>query len=149
MEPGVAVRTKEAYEDEYFRIRLDEEDRLLSYKIVGYPKFSDMIRHGHDELYKICRDMQREGKAPLHLAADLTEAKILLMKDIRFIGAISYPRLGRTGVRNLAILLTDDFHVKTNVQKTLEFMGPRVFQAVNLLSSLEQARGWFRSLPEI
>ena len=145
MEPEVAVEIKNMYEDEYFSIRIDEEERLLVYKILGYPKCSEMIRRGHDELYKIAREMRKEREL-LHLVADLTDAKILLMKDIRFIGMVSYPRLAKTGIRNLAILLRDDFHVKMNVQKTLECLGPNVFRTVMLYPSLEQAKQWFNKL---
>ena len=104
-----------------------------------------MIRHGHDELYKIARERQKE-RGLLHLVADLTDAKILLMNDIRFIGSVSYPRLAKTGIRNLAILLKDDFHVKMNVQKTIECLGPNVFSTVMLYPSLNQAKQWFNKL---
>jgi len=100
---------------------------------------------GHDELYKIALEMQRD-RPILHLVADLTDAKILLTRDILFIGTVSYPRLAKTGIRNLAILLRDDFHVKINVQKTIECMGPNVFQRVMPYPSLTQAKDWFRSL---
>jgi len=145
LEPEVAVEIRNTYEDEYFSIRLYEEERLLFYKILGYPKCSEMIRHGHHELYKIAREMQK-GRGLLHLVADLTDAKILLMDDIRFIGSVSYPRLARTGIRNLAILLRDDFHVKMNVQKTIECLGPNVFSTVMLHPSLNQAKQWFNKL---
>ena len=146
MEPEVAVEIKSTYEDKYFSIRIDEEERLLFYKILGYPKCSEMIRHGHDELYKIAREMQKE-RGLLHLVADLTDAKILLKKDIRFIGTVSYPRLAKTGIRNLAILLRDDFHVKMNVKKTIECLGPNVFRTVMQHPSLEHAKQWFNKLP--
>ena len=145
MEQVIAVGFRKVYEDDYFSIGLDEDERFLLYKIRGYPKFSEMIRRGHDELYNITREMQRSHPV-LHLIADLTDAKILLSKDIRFIGTISYPRLARAGIRNLSILLKDDFHVKMNVQKTLECMGSGVFEQVMLCPALEQAKEWFRNI---
>lgn len=141
----IAVGMKKLYEDEYFSISHDEEEKLLFYKIYGYPKFSEIIRHGHDELYKIAQGMKKSHKA-LHLVADLTEAKILLTTDIKFIGSVSYPRMAKQGLKNLSILLSGDVHVKINVEKTLEYMGPNVFEHVKLCSSLDEARDWFRTL---
>lgn len=145
MEPELTLKTKHNYVDEYFSILVDEEERLLFYKISGYPKCSEMIHQGHDRLYKISRGMHKE-RSLLHLVADLTDAKILLTKDIRFIGMVSYPRLAKTGIQNLAILLRDDYHVKMNVQKTIACLAPNVFRTVMLYSSLEQAKEAFTKL---
>lgn len=141
-EPITQKLFRARYEDQYFSISAAEDEHVLYYKIKGYPRFSEMIRHGHDVLYRIVRGPR--GRSFIHLIADLTEAKILLTRDIRFIGAVSYPRLAKAGVRNLAILLTDDFHVQLNVQKTVEFMGPGVFQQVGRYPSLEPAMHWLQ-----
>ncbi len=136
---------KSLYKDEYISICMDEEDRLLYYKIVGYPKFSEIIRHGHDVLYQFAQEMKK-GHKVVNLVADLLEAKILLNQDIRFIGTVSYPRLAKTGIKHLVILVPEDVHVHINVQKTIECMGTNVFRHHNQLSSLEEARSWFNTL---
>jgi len=141
----VVVGMKELYRDEYFSISVDEEEGFLFYKIYGYPKFSEVIRHGHDELYRIAQAFKKDQKV-LNLVADWTLAKILLTPDIRFIATVSYPRLSKAGLRNLVVLLPDDVHVKINLQKTIEFLRPNVFETVKQCSSLEEAREWLRSL---
>lgn len=136
---------KNLYSNEYITINLEEKDKLLYYKIIGYPKFSEIIRNGHDRMYEFVRQMKKEAVVE-NLIADLTDAKILLNPDIRFIANVSYPRLAKNGIRNLAILLTDDIHVKINVQKTIEYLGPDVFDHVNTFSCKEDALEWFRGL---
>jgi hypothetical protein len=140
----LSVGMKRLYKDEYISICMDEEERLLYYKIVGYPKFSEVIRDGHDRLYEIALEMKR-GHRVVNLVADLLEAKILLTRDIKFIGSVSYPRLAKTGIKNLVILVPDDIHVQINVQKTIECMGSNVFQ-YKPCGSMEEAREWFRIL---
>lgn len=141
----VVVGMKELYRDEYFSISVDEEEGFLFYKIYGYPKFSEVIRNGHDELYRIAQSFKKEHKV-LNLVADWTLAKILLTPDIRFIATVSYPRLSKTGIKNLVILLPDDVHVKINLQKTIEFLRPNVFDTVKQYTTLEEAREWLRTL---
>ncbi|HTF17191.1 MAG TPA: hypothetical protein VK658_03910 [Chryseolinea sp.] len=143
---ATVTELKTIWQDDYFTICLDEDDRMMFYKIHGYPRSSDQIRQGHDELYRIAREMHRKCTIR-YLIADLTDAKILLISDIRFIGTVSYPRLAKTGIRKLAILLKDDFHVKMNVQKTLTCMKSNVFQQVKLYPSVEPALAWFRMYP--
>ena len=46
---------KEVYNDTYMRISINEDARMLNYKIMGYPKFSEVIHKGHDKLYEILK----------------------------------------------------------------------------------------------
>ncbi|MBC7915653.1 MAG: hypothetical protein H7Y07_16210, partial [Pyrinomonadaceae bacterium] len=43
---------KAVYQDGYMSINIEEAQSLLYYKIVGYPKFSKIIRNGHDKIYE-------------------------------------------------------------------------------------------------
>ncbi|MBC8051435.1 MAG: hypothetical protein H7Y13_00040 [Sphingobacteriaceae bacterium] len=139
------LEMEKLYQDGYMTINIEGNDSLLYYKIVGYPKFSKIIRNGHDRIYETV--FERKSNRPVtSIVADLLEAKILLDEDIKFIGAVSYHRLAKQGVRNLAILLSGEIHVKINVEKTLEYMGPGVFENVGLFPSYEEALTWFETL---
>jgi hypothetical protein len=81
-----------------------------------------------------------------NIVADLLDAKILLNDDIRFIANVSYPRLAQQGVKNLAILVSENIHVKINVEKTLEYLGTNIFESVELFQDKESAKEWFKSL---
>jgi hypothetical protein len=144
IESRILPGMKQLYDDGYISIYVDGQESLLYYKIVGYPKFSDIIHHGHDLLFEIMH--KKKENAPVHLIADLLEAKILLTRDIKFIAKTSYPRLAKAGIKNLAILLPDDLHVKLNVQKTIEYLGTGIFEHLQLFPSPEEAFIWFRSI---
>jgi hypothetical protein len=133
------------YQDGYMTINLEHNDRLLYYKISGYPKFSQIIRNGHHEIFEIVSQKQKSDGI-VSIVADLLDAKILLDEDIKFIGAVSYHRLAKLGVKNLAILLSGEIHVRINVDKTLEYMGPGIFENVGLFSSYEDACTWLDNL---
>lgn len=137
---------EELYHDGYMSIAIQEDDKLLYYKITGYPKFSKIIRNGHDKIYEIVISRKQPDAAVTNIVADLLEAKILLTKDIKFIATTSYHRLAIAGVKNLAILLSGDIHVRINVEKTLEYMGPGIFEHVGLFSNYDEARNWLKNL---
>jgi len=131
--------------DGYMTISVDKDNRLLYYKIFGYPKFSKIIRDGHDKILDIVEEL--ENSEPIeNIVADLLDAKILLNDDIKFIATVSYPRLAKRGVKNLAILVSENIHVKINVEKTLEYLGPDVFECVELFQDKETAKDWFKSI---
>jgi hypothetical protein len=136
---------KELYTDGYMEIFVNEQEQTLYYKIIGYPKFSEIIRQGHDKIYEIVLSM-KDTSPIVNLVADLLEAKILLTRDIKMIATISYPRLSKAGIKNLSILLSEDVHVQINVEKTLAFMGTGIFNNVKLFDTLEEARNWFRCI---
>ena len=133
------------YQDGYMAIITEENENLLYYKIIGYPKFSKIIRNGHDRIYQTV--VNRKSKQPItSIVADLLNAKILLDDDIKFIGKVSYHRLAKAGVKNLAIILSGEIHVRINVDKTLEFMGPNIFENIGLFPTYGDARTWLYKL---
>ena len=133
------------FENEYITILIDEKEKLLVYTINGYPKFSDIIRNGHDRIFEIVKE-NNNTKPIRNVIADLRLAKILLNPDIQFIAKTSYPRLAKAGIENLVILHSGDIHVKINVDKTIEALGPHIFTHVNVLSTIEEARDWFTNI---
>lgn len=133
------------YENEYIAILVDDYEKLLVYTITGYPKFSEVIRRGHDKIYDIVLQKRKESPV-LKVIADLRLAKILLNPDIQFIAKVSYPRLAQAGVRDLVILHSGDIHVKINVDKTIDALGKDIFHHVNVLSSVEEALDWFNAV---
>lgn len=133
------------YHDGYMSITIDGGSSLLYYKIYGYPKFSKIIRNGHERIFEFV-SQNKNSKPVISVVADLLDAKILLDKDIKFIGAVSYHRLAKQGVKNLAIIHSGDIHVRMNVDKTLEYMGPGIFENVGLFSSYEEACTWLDNL---
>lgn len=137
-----SIELVKLFEDDYIAIFIDENEKLLVYTIVGYPKFSEVIRNGHDRIYEIVKHKKNKGSI-MNVIADLRLAKILLNPDIQFIAKTSYPRLANAGIENLVILHSGDIHVKINVDKTIEALGPNVFKNVNVLSTIEEAKVWF------
>jgi len=133
------------HDDGYIAIYLNEEDNLLYYKIISYPKFSKIIRYSHNKIFEIVTK-RKQSSTVLNMVADLLDAKILLTEDIRFIAEVSYRRLAKAGVENLAILLPEGIHVRINVEKTLEYMGSDIFKNVALFPSDGVARTWLRNL---
>ena len=133
------------YENDYIAILVDNDEKLLVYTITGYPKFSEVIRNGHDRIHELV--LEKTVQTPvLNIIADLRNAKILLNPDIQFIAKVSYPRLAKAGVKNLVILHSGDIHVKINVDKTIEALGTGIFEHVNVLSTIEEAKSWFATV---
>jgi hypothetical protein len=139
------LKMETLYQDGYMTINIEGNESLLYYKIVGYPKFSKIIRNGHDRIFQTVLE-RKQSRPVTSVVADLLDAKILLDEDIKFIGAVSYHRLAKQGVKNLAILLSGEIHVRINVDKTLEYMGPGIFENVGLFSNYEEARTWLENL---
>ncbi len=140
-----SLKMNTLYQDGYMTISSEPNDHLLYYKISGYPKFSQIIRNGHDAIFEIV-SQKKDNLTIINIVADLLDAKILLDQDIKFIGAVSYHRLAKLGVKNLAILLSGEIHVRINVDKTLEYMGPGIFENVGLFSTYEEAGAWLEDL---
>jgi hypothetical protein len=140
-----SVKMNRLYHDGYMTISLEPVAHLLYYKISGYPKYSQIIRNGHDKIFEIVSGYNN-GERVVNIVADLLQAKILLDEDIKFIGAVSYHRLAGLGVKNLAILLSGEIHVRINVEKTLEYMGAGTFKNVGLFSTYQEALTWLDNL---
>lgn len=133
------------YHDGYMSITIEDGGSLLYYKIYGYPKFSKIIRNGHERIFELVSE-NKSNKPVISVVADLLDAKILLDGDIKFIGAVSYHRLAKQGVKNLAILLSGETYVRMNVDKTLAYMGPGIFENIGLFSNKEDACTWLNNL---
>jgi len=131
--------------DGYMSISVDQEECLLYYKISGYPKFSEIIRNGHDKILVCVKEMKSE-KPINYLVADLLDAKILLNEDLEFIAKVSYPRLANEGIKHLVILVSENINVKINVEKTLEYLDPKVFESVKLIENKKSIQKWLKSL---
>lgn len=133
------------YENEYIAILVQDKENLLVYTINGYPKFSEVIRNGHDRIFEIV--LEKANSHPvINIIADLRNAKILLNPDIQFIAKTSYPRLAKAGVKKLVILHSGDIHVKINVDKTIDELGVGIFDHVNVLSSIDEAKSWLNTI---
>jgi hypothetical protein len=122
--------------DEYVLVQADEDDKLISLKWSGYAPSKEF------------REILEEARANVathglkRWLADLRGMNAILRQDEQWTVADWFPRLAKTGLKRMAILMSSDYFNQMSVDRIMQAATPEMPFDVAYFDNEESARAW-------
>ena len=124
-------------DDEHVVVKLNTLESLISLKWRGYapsPVYRSILE---DALSNVkLHDLQ-------FWLADLREMAAILRMDETWTVNDWFPRIATSGLRRMAILMSDDFFNVTSVDRIMDGAAPKIAFEVRYFRTPEEALEWF------
>ncbi len=124
-------------EDEHVVVMLNTRENLIRLTWRGYapsPVFRSILE---DALSNVkLHDLQ-------FWLADLREMAAILRQDETWTVNDWFPRIATSGLRRMAILMSDDFFNVSSVDRIMDGAAPKIQFEVRYFRTPEEAMGWF------
>jgi hypothetical protein len=122
--------------DEFVLVQADEDDKLISLKWSGYAP-STVFRQILEEARE---NVAQHGL--LRWLADLRGMNAILRQDEQWTVTDWFPRLAKTGLKRMAILMSTDYFNQMSVDRIMQAATPEMPFDVSYFDNEESARAW-------
>jgi hypothetical protein len=123
-------------QDEYVTVQVDTSERMVTLSWTGYAP---------SEVYRSILECGLDAVAGMGLTrwlADLRGMDAILQQDEQWTVSDWFPRLGRTGLKRMAILTSSDYFNQMSVDRIMTAATPAMPFAVAYFDKIENARVW-------
>lgn len=122
--------------DAFVLVQVDEEDRLISLQWSGYAPstvFREILEEARANV---------AGHGLVRWLADLHGMNAILRQDEQWTVSDWFPRLAKTGLKRMAILMSTDYFNQMSVDRIMQAATPEMPFDVAYFDNEETARAW-------